>query len=99
MKAGEGKQLIVPLALAPEGALVEIVGVSGGRGLVRRLAEMGLSAGALVRVVNASRPGPVVVELLRNKSDVSASDRRHIRGWKIILGVGVARKVLVRVLS
>lgn len=49
-------------------------------GLVRRLAEMGFTRGARVRVLHSGPPGPVLV---------------MVRGSRVALGRGVAMKVLV----
>lgn len=70
---------IMPLAMAPEGAEVEVVSIQGGRGLVRRLMELGLTRGAMLRVLR-SGPGPVLVE---------------VRGSRLALGWGVAMRVIV----
>ncbi len=72
--------MIVPLATLPEGKEAEVVGVVAGRGLARRLAELGFMRGEKVRVLR-SGPGPVLV-LVKNS--------------KIALGWGVAKKILVR---
>ncbi|HIE47533.1 TPA: ferrous iron transport protein A [Candidatus Bipolaricaulota bacterium] len=72
---------VVPLTALEPGELARVFAVSGGRGATRRLAELGLTPGAAVRVLSAARGGPVLVE---------------IRGSRIALGRGMAAKVLVR---
>lgn len=73
---------VVPLTALPEGAQGVVVYLYGGRGLVRRLADMGLTPGVKVTVV---RKG-----LLRGPVQVV------VRGTNLALGYGVARRVLVR---
>ncbi len=72
---------ISPLALLPEGAEGEIIGFDGGRGLRRRLAEMGFTPGTRLRVLSSRSPGPVLVD---------------IKGSRIAVGWGVAVKVVVK---
>lgn len=72
----------IPLAMLGENMEGVIVGIRGGRGLVRRLVEMGLTIGTRVRVLRSDFPGPVLIE---------------VRGSRIALGRGVAMKVLVMV--
>ena len=57
-----------------------MVAVRAGWGLQRRLADMGLTPGVQVRVVNSQRPGPVVID---------------IRGSRLALGYGVAHRIMV----
>ncbi len=83
---GEG---VKPLAYVKEGSTVEVVYVIAGRGLARRLAEMGITQGAILKVLRSMSPGPVVVE--------SVNRGGALPGWnRIALGYGVARKVMVR---
>jgi ferrous iron transport protein A len=70
----------VPLALLQENCEAIIVEVRGGMGLTRRLAEMGFTRGARVRVLHSAPPGPMLV---------------LVRGVMIALGRGVAMKILV----
>jgi len=66
--------------LAP-GSEAIVRGVAAGLGVARRLADMGIVPGTIIRVVrrNALR-GPVEVE---------------VRGTRLLLGRGIASKVLV----
>lgn len=65
-----------------EGEKGVVVKALGGFGLVRRLAEMGLTPGTEVRLIKKSSfGGPVEVE---------------VRGVALALGRGVASKVLVK---
>jgi len=73
--------LSVPLDAAPAGSTTRVVDIAGGHGLVRRLAQLGIRSGALVRrVPQGPRRGPVLVE---------------VNGTRIALGRGVARRITV----
>lgn len=72
----------VPLADLREGEKCTVVIALGGRGMVRRLAEMGLTPGTELRVVrSAPMHGPIEVS---------------VRGVSLALGQGIARRVLVK---
>jgi len=72
----------VSLADLPEGEKCTIVFAAGGHGMVRRLAEMGLTPGTEARVVrSAPMHGPIEVS---------------VRGVSLALGRGIASRVLVR---
>ena len=70
-----------PLTALPPGGEGVVVKISGGRGLSRRLLEMGLTPGTLVKVLVNSR-GPIIV---------------LVRGVSIALGRGIASRVIVKV--
>jgi len=69
----------VPLSRVRPGTRVRILSLSGGRGLVMRLYQMGLVPGEVIEVV-MNNAGPVVV---------------LVRGVSIALGKGMASKILV----
>ncbi|MBT9160164.1 MAG: FeoA family protein [Dehalococcoidia bacterium] len=71
----------MPLAMARPGETVTVTGARAGRGLQRRLADMGLTPGVQIRVVNSQMPGPVLIDL---------------RGSRVALGSGVAQKIMVK---
>ena len=72
----------VSLADLPQGEKCTIVIAAGGHGMVRRLAEMGLTPGTEVRVVrSAPMHGPIEVS---------------VRGVSLALGRGIASRVLVK---
>lgn len=75
----------IPLAMLPSGGKGRITRVCGGRGLVRRLSDMGFIPGVEVRVVhshqNPGHGGPLVVE---------------VKDSRIALGRGVAMKIMVQ---
>lgn len=68
------------LGMARPGEKLVVVGLSGGWGLCRKLADMGLVPGVAIRVIHSQRAGPLVVDL---------------RGSRVILGFGVASKIMV----
>ena len=70
----------MPLAMASPGEVVQVVDVRAGRGLTRRLADMGLLPGVNIRVISSQMPGPIIIDL---------------RGSRLVLGYGVAQKILV----
>jgi len=71
----------MPLAMARPGEVVTVIGVRAGWGLQRRLADMGLTPGVQIRVINSQMPGPVLIEL---------------RGSRVALGRGIAQKIIVK---
>jgi Fe2+ transport system protein FeoA len=73
------KRDMLPLSMASAGSEVEVAALRAGWGLQRRLADMGLTPGTHIRLVN-NRSGPVVVE---------------VRGSRLALGTGVAHKIMV----
>lgn len=72
---------LMPLAMVSPGEVVQVVDVRAGWGLQRRLADMGLTPGVIIRVMNSQRPGPIIIDL---------------RGSRLVLGHGVAQKILVK---
>ena len=72
----------IPLAMVSPGEVVTLVDIRAGRGLTRRLADMGLVPGTKVKVVNNQVPGPIIVE---------------VRGSKLVFGHGIAQKIAVEV--
>lgn len=68
------------LTKAPAGENVVISSVRAGRGLKRRLNDMGLLPGTEVKIINNERPGRVVLE---------------VRGSRLAIGYGVASKVVI----
>jgi len=72
----------MPLAMVSPGEVVTVVNIRAGRGLTRRLADMGLTPGTTLRVVNSQTPGPIIVE---------------VRGSRLVLGYGIVQKVMVEI--
>jgi len=80
----------IPLAVLPLGGRGKIARICGGRGLVRRLSDMGFVPDVEVKVVhshashNPGRGGPLVVE---------------VKDSRMALGRGVAMKIMVQELD
>lgn len=70
----------VSLATISPGRQARVVSIIAGRGLVQRLADMGLTPGTVLRVINRHGSGPTLVEF---------------RGTKIVLGSGISQKIMV----
>jgi len=71
------------LSEVPEGKVVRVVGFAGGSGALRKLMELGIREGSIIRVVRNANIGPIIVE---------------VEGSRIALGRGLASKVLVEVM-
>lgn len=71
---------LIPLAMLPEGTPAIIVCLTAGRGLARRLAELGFCIGTEIQVLKSRTPGPVLI---------------GVRDSRIALGRGTAMKILV----
>lgn len=69
-----------PLSATKAGERVRLVQVNAGRGLNSRLAAMGLVANTELKVVSNGHPGPFVL---------------IVKEAKVVLGRGVAHKILV----
>ncbi len=75
---------VCPLDRVPECRWAEVIEVSGDHGANRRLAHLGIQVGATVHVLRAAPlGGPILVE---------------VRGGKVAVGRGLARKVSVRMM-
>lgn len=72
----------IPLAMLDEGEEGVVAEVRGGPGLVRRLVDLGFTPGVRVKMLKRNAPGPVLVE---------------VRGFRVALGWGVARRIFVEV--
>lgn len=71
---------MIPLALVREGERVKVSKVLGGRGLVRRMTDLGLRPGTEIEIVSASRTGPFVIRL---------------GGQRLGVGFGMTKKIFV----
>ncbi len=71
----------MPLAMVVPGKLVTVTEVRDGRRLQKRLADMGLTLGVQIRVINGQMSGPVLIDL---------------RGSRVALGRGIAQKIVVK---
>lgn len=72
----------LPLTMINPSEEVTVAEIRGGRGLVQRLADMGLTPGTKLKVINSQMPGPVLINL---------------RGSRLALGHGVALKIMVEI--
>ena len=72
----------MPLGALTVGTEAKITRIYGGRGIVRRLSEMGFTPGTKVKIVHNHNPyvGPVLVE---------------VKDSRIALGRGVSMKIMV----
>jgi len=72
--------MVVPMSMLPPGARAIVREIRAGRGLARRLMEMGLLPGSEVTILFNSA-GPLVIS---------------VRGVTLSLGRGIASKVMVQ---
>jgi len=70
----------MPLNIVQSGKRVYVVGMNGGTGLQGKLAAMGLVPGTQIEVIKNLSPGPVIIS---------------VRGSRIMLGHGMAQKIMV----
>ncbi|AMQ17725.1 FeoA family protein [Thermococcus peptonophilus] len=73
--------MIVPLSSLKPGERGIVVNIQGGPGFRNRLLGMGITPGAIVQVIEAYNPGPVIV---------------NISGTRFAVGWGMASRILVR---
>ncbi len=69
----------IPLIMMPEGSVVKISNINAGRGLTRRLIEMGFIKNANVKILRSDR-GCLIV---------------FVNGAKYALSKGIAMKIMV----
>jgi len=69
-----------PLSAVEAGQTVKLAAIEAGRGLRSRLLAMGLVPNAEITVLSSSGPGPFVVS---------------VKGTKMMLGRGMAHKIIV----
>lgn len=77
---GLEKRSTIPLTMVENGRKVKLVSVDGGRQLLMRLAEMGITTGSEIEVVSNTYHGPFIVA---------------VKGSRVILGRGMATKICV----
>lgn len=70
-----------PLAEVAAGKRIRMVEAEAGRGLQARLASMGLLPGVELKMIRNPFRGPLIVS---------------VKGTQLMLGRGVARKIMVR---
>ena len=82
-KTNPGKRAsLVSLSTLPEGSKAKVAFIRAGRGLCRRLCEMGFTKDTVVRVRRRSGRGPMEL---------------YIKGYNLAIGWGVASKIFVEV--
>jgi len=77
-----GAAKAVPLSHAEVGQQAVLTSVNGGRGMLLRLAEMGIRPGIRFEVLSKGRPGPFII--LAN-------------GMRLVLGQGMVQRIFVRI--
>ncbi len=70
----------MPLAMAQIGQIVRLLSVRAGKGLRKRLADMGLVPGAELEIVQNATSGPFII---------------RVKDSRIVLGRGMAHKIMV----
>lgn len=70
----------MPLVIVQSGRRVRLLAVDAGHGLQGRLTAMGLVPGVEIEVLRNSMRGPILIE---------------VKGSRIMLGHGMARKIVV----
>jgi len=76
---------MMPLAMATPGETVKLVAIHGGQRIRQRLADLGLTPGTTLQVVQANAWGPLIVAF---KGDA-----------RLALGRGMAHKIEVEPLA
>jgi ferrous iron transport protein A len=54
---------MMPLSMVSENEVVRLVALRGGRGMNKRLADMGLNIGMTVRVIRRIQNGPMILDV------------------------------------
>jgi len=72
---------MMPLTMATPGEDVKLIAINGGQRVRKRLADLGLTPGTTLRVVQADAWGPLIVAF---KGDA-----------RLALGRGIAHKMMV----
>ena len=76
---------MMPLTIAPPGEDIKLIAIRGGQRIRKRLADLGLTPGTVLRVVQADAGGPLIVAF---KDDA-----------RLALGRGMAHKIMVEPLA
>ena len=71
---------VLPLTMLPPGKEATLVTIRGGRGLRKRLTDMGLNEGVKLKVLHSHRPGPCII---------------LVGNTRLVLGYGMTQKVMV----
>jgi len=73
---------IVPLTMVDAGQDAIVARLTGGRGLLLRLAEMGIRPGVRFHVLSRGRPGPFII---------------LVRDARLVIGRGMVSRMFVRI--
>lgn len=76
---------MMPLTMASPGEDIKLIAINGGQRIRKRLADLGLTPGTVLRVVQADAWGPLIVAF---KDDA-----------RLALGRGMAHKIMVEPLA
>ena len=76
---------MMPLTMAKPGEDIKLIAIHGGQRIRKRLADLGLTPGTILRVVQADARGPLIVAF---KDDA-----------RLALGRGMAHKIMVEPLA
>lgn len=74
----------MPLTMVSEGEVVRLVALRGGRGMNKRLADLGLNIGMSLRVVQRIRGGPMILA---------------VKDSRLAIGRGMAHHMMVEVIG
>ena len=74
---------MIPLVMVAEGEEVSLVGVQGGGGIRKRLAELGMNPGMTFRVIHKDISGPVILA---------------VKDSRLALGRNMAYRILVEII-
>jgi ferrous iron transport protein A len=75
--------MMVPLVMVRQGERARVLRISAGRGLVRRLTEMGLYPGVEIEIISNMGAGPLII---------------GVGGLRLGIGLGIAKKIFGEVL-
>jgi ferrous iron transport protein A len=69
---------VVSLASLPDGQEGAVIAIQGGHGFMGRLAALGFTPGATVRVVRNPHGGPIIVSILDTQIALGRGQARHV---------------------
>lgn len=69
---------MMPLAMAPVGVPLEVIGFRGGFGMRRRLADLGMNIGMDISVASIQSRGPLVVILKDSRFAIGRGIAHHV---------------------
>ena len=76
--------MVIPLSMTRQGEKARVSRIAAGKGLVRRLTEMGLLPGAEIEIISGGRAGPIIIGL---------------QEMRFGLGFGLAKRIFVEPLG